>query len=428
MSKRFGTLSVSAVFMLSVLVSAQDYSLVALPTLGGARTSASAINENGQVTGDSGTTGYAHAFLWSRTAGIQDISAPGSFESRGVALNASGQVAGFFDPCLCQLFAFFWSPATGMENLGALGGGHSFATGINQSTEVVGTYLDQNLSQNGFLWTPQDGMQSLTSFGCVGCLANAVNDNGEIAGAVLRPDGSQHAFVWTLADGMTDLGTLGGPNSLARAINILGQVVGSSDTASGAQHAFFWSTATGLQDLGTLPGYNNAYASAISATGRVVGSSWNPGRNTGLPFSWTQADGMQRLGPYSKKNISSADGVNTGGQILLSTYSFPLGGPVTYLFTPVMHTTLTSTPNPSQPGAMVTFTAQVNSSVQGPPPDGEIVTFTSGGKVVATAPVHAGTASFTEVVKSTRTFQASYPGDSIYSPSKSKFLKQIVTN
>src|SRR5689334_7332966 len=76
---------------------------------------------------------------------------------------------------------------------------------------------------------------------------------------------------------VTDLGTLGGSGSTATAINASGQVVGYSDGPAGsAGHAFLYSSGQ-MKDLGTLGG--ESYAYGINSTGQVTGeyaSGWDP--------------------------------------------------------------------------------------------------------------------------------------------------------
>ena len=421
--KQFGVaLALLAVLTLSSTLLGQDYSVAPFPTLGGRQSRAFAINESGQVTGTSNLSTYSHAFLWSRSGGIQDLGTLGALDSQGIALNASGQVVGYSFVCACQTVGFWWSQPTGMVKLVIPDQVSSIAFGINKYGEVVGTY--NGVSPNSFFWTQGQGMRDLATLGCVGCSPNAINDRHQVVGSVSRPDGTSHAFIWTKAGGMKDLGTLGGPNSSARAINTAGQVVGMSDVAGGVQHGFLWTKTLGMQDLGTLPGESYSYAAAIDEAGRAVGSSWHPGRNNGRPFSWTQAGGMVELGPFTQHHISSADGVNMAGQIILSAY---IGsGYTSYLMTPIMHTTLTSSLNPSASGQPVNFTVNVGSAVHAPPPDGEMVKLMNGASVLGTAPLHAGSATFTLTLKGTRTLRAVYDGDSNYAPSKSTSLVQVV--
>ncbi|HEX4427362.1 MAG TPA: Ig-like domain repeat protein [Terriglobales bacterium] len=408
------------------LTNAQDYSLTLLPTLGGRTTRAFAINEGGQVTGQSDTSVGPHAFLWSRTGGIRDIATLSDPDSVGYAINASAQVVGTINLCFCQNVAALWSPAAPeMQTLVFPGQADSTASGINDLGEVVGTSQDQSFKPTGFLWTPSEGMQDLGALGCVGCFPVAVNNNRQVIGTILQPGGSSHAFIWTQADGMQDLGTLGGPNSTPRAINSSGQVTGMSDTAGGVQHAFFWNADSGMQDLGTIPGETYSWGIAIDESGRVVGTSWHPGRNNGLPFSWTQEAGMKQLGPFRVPRVSEADGVNMAGQILVSVYH-PVGYS-TYVMTPIMATTLTASPNPSTVGEPVTFSASIGSTVHSPPADGEIVTFMSGGKVLGTGTLQSGVATFTtSALKGNRPVRALYAGDAYYAPSKSALVTQVV--
>ena len=414
-------------FALSMPGCAQDYSLTLLPTLGGKLTRASAINEGGQIAGQSDTTTDNGPFLWSRTGGMQNLGSLGWSQGSAYALNASAEVVGYSFVCACQEVAFVWSSATGMENISLSGQLASSAYGINDSGDVVGIYIDQEQKGHGFLWTQLEGMQDLESLGCVGCLATAINNSGKVIGTLPQPDGSSHAFAWRQGSAVRDLGTLGGPNSTPHAINKAGQIAGMSDTASGVQHAFLWTAAGGMQDLGTLPGTTYSWANAIDNSGRIVGSSWTPGvKNGGYPFSWTQVDGMSQLGPLKPINISSADGVNLAGLIILSAYRYDIGYS-SYLMTPLMITTLTSSLNPAVAGEPVTFTADVSSVTQGPPPDGETVTFTKGEKVIGTGTLRGGMARFTtSSLNATSDIRGVYLGDSNYASSRSAPVIQVV--
>jgi len=91
-------------------------------------------------------------------------------------------------------------------------------------------------------------------------------------------------------------------------------------------------------------------------------------------------------------------------------------------------TTLTSSPNPSSLGQIVTFTAVVTSSKGLPPPDGEIVSFMTGAKVLGTGTLIGGSASFkTSALKVGTTYiKARYGGDAQLVGSMSKLLAQVV--
>src|SRR5882762_359266 len=78
-----------------------------------------------------------HAFLWSRTSGMQDLGSLGA-SSYASAVNSSGEVAGYFVTTLGHVRAFLWTASTGMQDIGTLGGADSVAFGINDAGEVSG--------------------------------------------------------------------------------------------------------------------------------------------------------------------------------------------------------------------------------------------------------------------------------------------------
>lgn len=421
-----------AVLILAPLACAQDYIATRLPTLGGGGAAASGISDKGQIVGASSlTNGNSHAFLWSRGTHMQDLGTLGGPTSTASAINAAGQVVGAADDAMDNSHPFLWTQAGGMQDLGTLGGIYGRASGINNHGQVVGFSVPaggNGTYVHAFLWTKPSGMRDLGDLGTgtLGSFASGINDNGDVIGSSYRVDGSLHAFLWTEAGGMQDLGTLGGRNSGPNAIDNHGQIVGGSDTGGGVQHAFLWTRATGMQDLGALPGFTSSRAHGIGTSGQVLGTSWAPGIK-GLPFLWTQSAGFKILGPFGQKGIESADAINAAGQILASHYVYNRG-PNSFTLTPAMNVTLVSSANPSTSGQSVTLTVTVQSTVQGPPPDGEMVKLSDGSKVLARVPLSKGIASFSTktLAGGTHSLQASYLGDLNYVASKSAVLQQIV--
>ena len=90
-------------------------------------------------------------------------------------------------------------------------------------------------------------------------------------------------------------------------------------------------------------------------------------------------------------------------------------------------TTISSSLNPSTYWQAVTFTATV-SSADGPPPDGETVTFIDGKTTLGTGTLSGGTATFTisTLTPTNNNMKAQYPGDSNFAGSTSKVLDQVV--
>ena len=197
------------------LSAAERYSIIDLGTLGGASSTAVAINRNEQVVGYSDTpSGEIHAFLWQR-----DLK-QGLKNSR-------------------------------MIDLGTLGGSYGYPWAINGRGQIVGESTIPSGETRAFLWQPglKPGKGNLINLGTldgfVHSYAYAINENGQLVGYSETESYQGRAFLWQPGTNpgqgtMIDLGTLGGSYSYPWAINGRGQIVGESTTASGETRAFLW--------------------------------------------------------------------------------------------------------------------------------------------------------------------------------------------
>ena len=116
---------------------------------------------------------------------------------------------------------------------------------------------------------------------------------------------------------VVDLGSLGGTSS-ATALNASGEVVGSSATTESlVTHAFYWTPTAGMVDMGTLGG-NQSQAFGINSRGIIVGSSNLTDNATGDPFIWASSTGFRRIGSngtiYAINDRGQATGVSGNNQ------------------------------------------------------------------------------------------------------------------
>ena len=222
-----------------------------LGTLGGPDAQAVSINERGQIAGFSYTNSTPNAatrfptqdpFLW-QDEKMFDLGTLGGTVGLPNALNNRGQVVGqsnlagdlFFHP-------FLSTNSRPMQDLGTLGGDCGTASAINNAGVVVGAadFAPGSCGTNNtraFMWRQGVGMTDLGTVQGDSCgEANAINAKGRIVGASRGCDFStQHAVLWE-EDHVIDLNTLIPPNSAlyltrANTINDRGEIGGVGDPA-----------------------------------------------------------------------------------------------------------------------------------------------------------------------------------------------------
>ena len=257
--------------------------LTDLGTFGGTQSSAAAINDRDQVVGWATNTvddpyssalvsaGFAgtwpvttqmRAFVWKN--GVKhDLGTLGGSDALAYAINQLGQIAGQSytsdtpnpDTGIPTMDPFLWERGK-LIDLGTLGGTIGNPVWLNDRGQVTGSSnLAGDQLSHGFLWE-RGVMKDLPPFtGGSFSYALWINEAGEVVGgAAIAGDEQVHAPLWR--HGKTiDLGTVGqDPCSEAWSVNEDRQIVGVSFTCwdYGTGRAFLWENGGPMVDLNAL--------------------------------------------------------------------------------------------------------------------------------------------------------------------------------
>jgi probable HAF family extracellular repeat protein len=294
-----------------------EYSIIDLGFLGSGFARARAINEQGQIVGESLLPGGAlieHAFI-SQAGSMADLGTLGGDRSRAYDINRNGTIGGWAQNASGKTMPALWNgnsvtalPTLGgtsggvwaindagvavgnsslsgntqshatlwadgkAGDLGTLGGQYSVAYDINNRGIAVGSAFGSSGLERACLWGADEPVDLGSLDDGQWTAARGINDSGQV---ILwgTPSGEKnnHATFWT-GDSLSpviDLGTLGGSESWAYGLNNLGYVVGAADVSVGSYHAFVWDGVEKI-DLGTLGGYYST-AFGINDQGIIVG-------------------------------------------------------------------------------------------------------------------------------------------------------------
>ncbi|MEV6633645.1 hypothetical protein AB0M54_23130 [Actinoplanes sp. NPDC051470] len=242
-----------------------------LGSLGGDYTRAAALNDAGEVVGESNRAdGDYHAFLWRRGRMI-DLGTLGGTTSTALAIGVNGHVAGNATLPDGSEHVFLWR--NGVMTDTGLPAARSNAVHVNAHGQIAFSYPAENFTSKGYFWD-RGRATALGSLGGGAVTVVGLNDRGEIAGFGPVASGEIHGFRWWRGR-MTDLGTFGWDDVFTSGINNRGQITGTAQTTRG-QHAFVWEKGV-LKDLmANVPQGVVGESWGINERGDVVGNSVMP--------------------------------------------------------------------------------------------------------------------------------------------------------
>ena len=297
---RFAPLAVLTLLAASANAQTPLYQITDLGSLGGGFSQAYALNNKGQVVGDSITAdGRQHPFLYSNgkmqdLGSLSTIPMPGQESGLARGINDSGQVVGQTNDSADALRGFVYSNGVmqplvnspgnpqGINNAGQIVGfgsgsflyqngqttnlGGYAAYAINNSGQIVG-----DVGNLAFLY--QNGqLQALAlPTGAYSAEAYGLNENGLVVGAAYYTDGTLSPFVWQNGQAVVIGGFARRTASLALGVNNSGVIVGA-----GPVDPFVYQNGQ-TYDLFAGTDWSTGEARAINNAGQIVGYGYHNG-------------------------------------------------------------------------------------------------------------------------------------------------------
>jgi probable HAF family extracellular repeat protein len=244
-----------------------------LPTIEGfSESEARGSNASGYVVGFATNSDQVGGFTYEKG---KLVRLPGK-NSKALAVNDAGEVVGESEiEGKAPVVPALWNHQQ-VTSLGGCCGG--VARGINNRGQIIGDLYDQAGRYRAFLWDSVHGIQSLGPASGYSS-AIAIND----AGHVLLQEPERGVSVYRSPDATVHIEIPDHQPGDGRAINNAAEVVGAFGPYFDADHAFLWTEKDGFRDLNDLipagSGWKLQVATGINDRGEIVGFGSHSGED-----------------------------------------------------------------------------------------------------------------------------------------------------
>jgi uncharacterized membrane protein len=261
-------------------------------------TSATGINDHGQITGSSvDADGGIRGYLRDRRGRLTDIDVPGAVATAPAGINNRGQIVGrYYESAPIRgpeaRFRGFLLDGRKLTRIDVPGALQTQAVDINKRGEVVGEYVDADGAFHGFVWR-KGRFTTIDVPGAAATSLTGINDHGEIVGVQGDPT-NVHGFLLKRGR-FTSFDAPGVPITLPMDINNRGQIAGVTlldpDLTGGA--GFLLAKGVGGRFTPIqYPGAPRTFAFALNDRRAIVGTYENTAALPSPPVAGEQPMGM----------------------------------------------------------------------------------------------------------------------------------------
>jgi hypothetical protein len=238
------------------------YTFVTFTVPNSTYTTPAAINASGQVTGFYGAvgTGAQTGFFRDVSGAVTTISYPGAAYTAARGLNKLGLIAGSYVQANVLGGFFYWKGS--YKNV-VVNGQPAQLSDVNDHGSYTGRY-GAGQSLTGFLSTPGGQVTILQYPGEYDTLPSWVKNNGDVIGTYVDQAGNSHTFVYSAASGYKTLAIPGMARAQITDVNGGGAAVGRY-----MGHGFVYQN--GTFQVVEPPGGSYSSISAINDNGLAVG-------------------------------------------------------------------------------------------------------------------------------------------------------------
>ena len=225
------------------------------------------INDANVIVGTRGT-----AFRWTAASGFVDLGTLGGNRSVARDINEQGWIVGTSTRSDGSQGGFLYTPTNGMRDLGNVARVVTAeAAAVTSRGQVLG-----RMPEGPFIWSPTGGTRILPPLtrGYRRVWGLAMSESGDVVGQdAISILGDSHATAWFAGRAPFSLGTLGCSGitfSYATSIGGSGTIVGSISDICGPTRAFIWHQETGMRELAPPAGETSCWEPRVNRRGTLA--------------------------------------------------------------------------------------------------------------------------------------------------------------